>query len=116
MSFVCDGTHLVFRSNNYLDLSVEEKFNQVCKLQRCFNCLNKHKISECTKYNNECCICGIFHHYTLHDAKFLKHNHKNNESEEAEDFVSAGKESRSSALTKELLKRLRSELFMCGHV
>lgn len=56
------------------------------KLQIRFNCLNKHKVSQCTKLNNKCYNCWVSHHFTLSSTNISKSNHENKENEK--DFVS----------------------------
>ncbi|CAL1285198.1 unnamed protein product [Larinioides sclopetarius] len=74
----CKQNHLIFKCQKCLGLSVNERLNEVRKLQLCFNCLNKHKVSVCNKLNYKCKSCSRNHHTYLHGADFLIHGNNNN--------------------------------------
>ncbi|XP_052563020.1 uncharacterized protein LOC120423482 [Culex pipiens pallens] len=63
---VCYQQHEFDDCEQFNKMSVNERYNQLCKHGRCFNCLKKgHRAGECTS-TNTCQSCGKLHHILLH--------------------------------------------------
>lgn len=64
----CKGTHWVARCEKFKQLSLEQRREQVPKLNLCFNCLGGgHRSKECKR--PACKICNKHHHILLHNSE-----------------------------------------------
>ncbi|XP_050463467.1 uncharacterized protein LOC126857789 [Cataglyphis hispanica] len=64
---LCHKEHYIMFCDAYKAKPAAERRQHVEKHQLCFNCLGKHKVSDCSS-KKTCSICDARHHSTLHDA------------------------------------------------
>ncbi|XP_070172246.1 uncharacterized protein [Polyergus mexicanus] len=64
---MCQQDHYIMFCDAYQSKTASEKRRHVEANNLCFNCLGRHKASEC-KSKKTCTLCGAHHHSTLHDA------------------------------------------------
>ncbi|XP_036145656.1 uncharacterized protein LOC118646575 [Monomorium pharaonis] len=63
--YVCQGPHLIYTCNQFLNLSVKDRIQTVKKLKLCINCLrNDHFVARCT--SSSCRECGERHNTLCH--------------------------------------------------
>ncbi|XP_070170760.1 uncharacterized protein [Polyergus mexicanus] len=64
---MCQQDHYIMFCDAYQSKTASEKRRHVEANNLCFNCLGRHKASEC-KSKKTCTLCSAHHHSTLHDA------------------------------------------------
>lgn len=64
---LCHKEHYIMFCDAYQQKTAEKKKQLVKDNDLCFNCLGKHKVSECTS-KKTCTLCQARHHTSLHDA------------------------------------------------
>ncbi|XP_070158838.1 uncharacterized protein [Polyergus mexicanus] len=64
---ICSQNHYIMFCDGYKAKTAAEKRQHVEANNLCFNCLGKHKLSECTSQKT-CLSCRARHHTTLHDT------------------------------------------------
>ncbi|KAL6418839.1 hypothetical protein ACFW04_011733 [Cataglyphis niger] len=64
---LCRQEHYIMLCDAYKAKTALERRQHVERHQLCFNCLGKHKVSDCPS-KKTCSICDAHHHSTLHDA------------------------------------------------
>ncbi|XP_026829830.1 uncharacterized protein LOC113563037 [Ooceraea biroi] len=67
---LCYKDHFVMLCDDYKGKSAQDQKRLVETSGLCFNCLSRHKLSECAS-KKVCTVCGDRHHSSLHDA-YLK--------------------------------------------
>ncbi|KAL6418020.1 hypothetical protein ACFW04_011103 [Cataglyphis niger] len=64
---LCRQEHYIMLCDAYKAKTASERRQHVERHQLCFNCLGKHKVSDCPS-KRTCSFCDARHHSTLHDA------------------------------------------------
>lgn len=64
---LCHKDHYIMFCDSYKEKTAEERKQFVKDNNLCFNCLGRHKVSECTS-KKSCTTCQARHHTTIHDA------------------------------------------------
>ncbi|KAL6429476.1 hypothetical protein ACFW04_008260 [Cataglyphis niger] len=64
---LCRQEHYIMLCDAYKAKTASERRQHVERHQLCFNCLGRHKISDCPS-RRTCSFCDARHHSTLHDA------------------------------------------------
>ncbi|XP_036145895.1 uncharacterized protein LOC118646638 [Monomorium pharaonis] len=63
--YFCQGPHLIYTCNQFLNLSVKDRIQTVKQLKLCINCLrNDHFVARCT--SSSCRECGERHNTLCH--------------------------------------------------
>ncbi|XP_046145647.1 uncharacterized protein LOC123988932 [Osmia bicornis bicornis] len=65
---MCHGVHLLSKCFKFLAKSPFERRREVRRLQLCFNCLGRHRVSECLS-SFRCLQCREKHHTLLHSVQ-----------------------------------------------
>ncbi|KAL6419298.1 hypothetical protein ACFW04_013938 [Cataglyphis niger] len=64
---LCRQEHYIMLCDAYKAKTASKRRQHVERHQLCFNCLGKHKVSDCPS-KRTCSFCDARHHSTLHDA------------------------------------------------
>lgn len=64
---LCKRNHFLPFCEQYKQKSAQEKREIVATYQRCWNCLGRHLVVDCSS-SKSCSKCSARHHTTLHDA------------------------------------------------
>lgn len=74
---ICKGSHFIYACQNFLKMSVNDRYSQIKKLNLCTNCLRSGHGNENCRLNNNCRICNKRHNTLLH-IRHQYHNQNDN--------------------------------------
>ncbi|XP_076668215.1 uncharacterized protein LOC143368894 [Andrena cerasifolii] len=64
---LCQGSHYLLFCPRYQEKSQSARRSTLTSLQRCLNCLGKHKLCDCPS-NKRCQTCAEKHHTSIHET------------------------------------------------
>ncbi|XP_063907454.1 uncharacterized protein LOC135125723 [Zophobas morio] len=65
---LCQNSHSLSRCEEFLAQGIQQKYDTIKSLKRCFNCLGNHFLTSCAS-TNTCKHCNGKHHTLLHAEK-----------------------------------------------
>ncbi|XP_063900416.1 uncharacterized protein LOC135119984 [Zophobas morio] len=65
---LCQSSHSLSRCEEFLAQGIQQKYDTIKSLKRCFNCLGNHFLTSCAS-TNTCKHCNGKHHTLLHAEK-----------------------------------------------
>ncbi|XP_011876702.1 PREDICTED: uncharacterized protein LOC105566913, partial [Vollenhovia emeryi] len=62
---LCSAKHFLYNCPQYNSQTTQQRYSLIMKHGLCYNCLGKHRVSECLS-TRRCTKCGKKHHTTIH--------------------------------------------------